>query len=126
MLVLLGRLEMNIDPINTLRSYRDEPNLGAIARQALQFIEGAQSRVLQSPGPGQSSLAVVRMYEIRKSLRKFQQNAFVGLDESIESLRKRDVNVHLSAIETEKGVVSLWLTDESSPPVGIVIARFES
>jgi hypothetical protein len=124
--VLLGYLEMNVDPINTLRSCQDEPNLGAIAKQALQFIEGAQSRVLQSPGPGESSLAVVRMYEIRKSLKKFQQNAFIGLDESIESLRKRDVKVHLSAIETEKGVVSLWLTDESSPPVGIVIARFVS
>jgi hypothetical protein len=116
---------MKVDPINTLRSYQDEPNLGAIAKQALQFIGGAQSRVLQSPGPGQSSLAVVRMYEIRKSQRKFQQSAFIGLDESIKSLRKRDVNVHLSAIETERGVVSLWLTDELSPPVSIVIARFE-
>jgi hypothetical protein len=86
----------------------------------------AHDPVLQSPGPGQSSLAVVRMYEIRKSLRNFRKSAFIGLDESIESLRKRDVNVHLSAIETEKGVVSLWLTDESSPPVAIVIARFES
>jgi hypothetical protein len=65
------------------------------------------------------------MYEIRRSLKKFQRNAFVGLEESIESLRQRDVNVHLAAIETEKGVISLWLTDESRSPIAVVIAKFE-
>lgn len=116
---------MNINPIEVLRNYQDEPNLGSVAKQALRFLEGAQCKFLQSSGPGQSSISVVRMYEIRKSLEKFRRSAFVGLEESIESLRKRDVNVHLSAIETEKGIISLWITDESSSPVGIVIARFE-
>jgi hypothetical protein len=116
---------MNISPIDVLRNYRDESKLGSVARQALQFLEGTQCKFLQSSGSGQSSLSVVRMYEIRMSLKKFQRNAFIGLEESIESLRQRDVNVHLSAIETEKGVISLWLTDKSSPPVGVVIAKFE-
>ncbi len=116
---------MNINPIEVLRNHKDEPKLGCVIRQALQFIEGAQCKFLQSSELGQSSLSVVRMYEIRKSLKKFQRDAFIGLEESIESLRQRDMNVHLCAIETEKGVISLWLTDERSPPAGVIIAKFE-
>jgi hypothetical protein len=125
-LVSLRYLEMNADPISLLSKYQDEPDLGPVAKEALRFIEGAQCKFLQSPGPGQSSLSVVRMYEIRKALKKFQRSAFIGLEESIESLRRRDIRVHLCAIETEKGAISLWLIDESSPPVGIVVAKFDS
>ena len=116
---------MSIDPIHVLRASQGEPRLGSIATQALRFLEDAQCRFLQSPGPGQSSLSVVRMYEIRKSLKGFHQHAFMGLDESIASLSERDVNVHLSVIETEKGLVSLWLTDQSNSPVAIIVAKFE-
>ena len=116
---------MNIDPLEVLRNYRDEPKLGSVASQALHFLEGTQCKFLHSSGRGQSSLWVARMYEIRKSLEKFRRDAFFGLEESIESLRQVDVNVHLWAIETEKGIVSVWLMDESSPPVGVVIAKFE-
>jgi hypothetical protein len=117
---------MTINPINILRRHQDEPKLGAVAREALAFLEGAQCRFLQSPGPGQSASSVIRMYEIRRSLKKFKESAFLGLQESIDSLREHDVTVHLSAIETEKGIVSLWLQNESSPPVAIVIAKFEA
>jgi hypothetical protein len=115
---------MNINPIDVLRKHQGEPALGPVVKQALQFLEGAKFKFLQSSGPGQSSLSVVRMYEVRKGLKRFQRNAFLGLEESIESLRKRDINVHLSAIETEKGVISIWLTDDVSPPVGVVIVKF--
>jgi len=117
---------MSIDPVNVLRKHQHDPELGVVAKQALQFLDGAECKFLQSPGPGQSSLAVVRMYEIRKSLKRFQRSAFIGLEESIRSLGERDVNVHLSVIETEKGVVSIWLANESSRPVGIIVAKFES
>jgi hypothetical protein len=56
---------------------------------------------------------------------KFKSDAFVGLSESLRSLSEHDVTVHLSAIETQKGIVSVWLADERGPPVAIVIARFQ-
>ena len=118
--------EMSLDLISVLKKYQDEPKLGSISRQVLQFVEGTQCKFLQSPGPGQSSRSVVRMYEIRKGLNGFHSNAFVGLQESIESLNQRDVTVHLSVIETEKGVVSVWLVDEASPPLAIVLAKFQT
>jgi hypothetical protein len=66
------------------------------------------------------------MYKIRMSLEKFKTDAFIGLEESIKSLSESEVTVHLSVIETEKGVISVWLEDRPGPPVGIVIAKFVS
>lgn len=117
---------MNIDPTNILRVHQDDPSLGVIAKQALLFVEGASCKFPQAGGPGQSSLAVVRMYEIRKGLKNFKSNAFVGLEESIKCLRECGVGVHLSVIETEKGIISLWLAEESGLLLGIVIAKFET
>ncbi|MGB9330140.1 MAG: hypothetical protein WCB10_05170 [Steroidobacteraceae bacterium] len=115
---------MNVDPIAILRRYENDPKLGAVAREALQFIEGSEFRFQQSPGPGQSSHSIVRMYKIRMHLPKFKRDAFIGLEESIKSLSEHEITVHLSVIETEKGVVSVWLADSSGPPLGIVIAKF--
>jgi hypothetical protein len=116
---------MNSDLIDILRTHQDNPKLGSTAKQALRFVEGATCKFLQTASLGQSSLAVVRMYEIRRSLQKFKPEAFIGLDESIEYLREHNVRVHLGVIETEKGVVSLWLAEKSNVPLGIVIAKFE-
>jgi hypothetical protein len=69
-------------------------------------------------------MSVERLYRIRMGLDKFNKDAFIGLDESMDSLGERDVEVHLLAIETERGIVSVWMTDASSPPVGVIIARF--
>jgi hypothetical protein len=66
------------------------------------------------------------MYKIRRSLPKFNHNAFVGLSEAIESVSERDVNVHLAVIETEKGLISLWLASASGVPIAIVTAKYES
>ncbi len=117
---------MNVDPIDILRRYEDDAELGGVARAALQFVEASEVRLLQCPGPGQSSGSVVRMYKIRMGLPKFKSDAFIGLEESIKSLGQHEVTVHLSVIETEKGVISLWLGDSSGTPAGIVIAKFVS
>lgn len=116
---------MNGDAIEVLRRHQDDSKLGMIAKEALRFVEGAKCKFLQADGPGQSSFAVVRMYEIRRSLKKFKPDAFIGLMESIESLRECDVNVHLSVVETELGVISLWLTRQPDSLLGIVISKFE-
>jgi hypothetical protein len=117
--------DMRVDPIDVLRRYENDAELGNVAREALQFVEGSEFKFLQSPGPGQSSRSVVRMYKIRMGLPKFKRDAFIGLEESIKSLSEQEVTVHLSVIETEKGVISLWLADTSGVPAGIVIAKFE-
>jgi len=118
---------MSRDPISILKTYQDDPKLGGIAKDALRFVEGASCTFLQSNSSkeGQSPLGVVRMYEIRMSHKKLTREKFTGLEESIESLRTSAVNVHLCAIETEKGFVSLWLADKTDVPVGIVISRFQ-
>jgi hypothetical protein len=117
---------MNVDPIDILRRYENDAKLGNVAREALQFVEGSEFKFLQSLGPGQSSHSVVRMYKIRMGLAKFKRDAFFGLEETIKVLNEQEVTVHLSVIETEKGVISLWLVDSSAPPAGIVIAKFVS
>jgi len=59
-------------------------------------------------------------------LKKFRKDAFIGLEESIEVLSEREVIVQLSVIETDEGVILVWLADIVAAPVGIVIARFVS
>jgi hypothetical protein len=115
---------MTSDLIDVLRKYQDEPGLGAILKAALHFVEGAQYKFLQTAQRGQPSVSVAQMYEVRK--RHCKLSAFTGLDESIQSLRKRDVTVRLAIIETDRGFVSIWLADESSPPMAVVIAKFDS
>jgi hypothetical protein len=114
---------MTSDLIDVLRKSQDEPGLGSIAKEALHFVEGAQHKFLQAAQKGQPSVSVAQMYELRK--RHCKLSAFIGLDESIQSLQQRDVTVRLAIIETDKGFVSIWLADESRPPMGIVIAQFD-
>lgn len=66
------------------------------------------------------------MYKVRMSLPKFKRSAFIGLDESIESLGKRDQIVHLAVIETEGALISLWIAEASGKLVAIVAGRFNS
>jgi hypothetical protein len=115
---------MNPDPIGILKMYQDDPKLGALAKQALRFVEGDSYTVLQSSGQGQLPRWVASMWEIRMSIPKFKREAFSGLEEAIASLRATDVNVHLSVIETAKGLISVWLADKTHVPVGIIIAKY--
>lgn len=115
---------MNPDPIGILKMYQDDPKLGALAKQALRFVEGDSYTVLQSPGQGQLPRWVASMWEIRMSFPKFKREAFSGLEEAIALLRATDVNVHLSVIETAKGLISVWLADKTHVPVGIIIAKY--
>jgi hypothetical protein len=95
--------KMDVDPFDILKRSENDAKLGAIAKEALRFVGEAEYKVLQTPGPGQSSSSVVRMYKVRMGLEKFKRDAFMGLDESIEALSEREVTVHLSVIEMEKG-----------------------
>jgi hypothetical protein len=115
---------MSADPIDALKNCQDDPRLGHVATRALQFLEGTHYKLLQTPGPGQPANSVVRMYEVRKTLKNFRPDAFFGLQESIDSLQQCNANVHLAAIETEKGIISLWMTEEPSALYGVVIAEF--
>jgi hypothetical protein len=115
---------MSFDLINILKAHQSEKKLGAIAKEALKFIDGAVIKSWQSPGVGQSSLSVANMYKIRMKHKTQKPEAFLGLEESISSLTANDLTVHLSVIETSHGVVSVWLLDGQGPPVGIVVGKF--
>jgi hypothetical protein len=115
---------MDTNILDILKRSQNDPKLGAVISKALQFIGDSEYKILQTPGPGQTSSSVVRMYQIRMGLPKFKREAFIGLDESILRLGEREVTVHLSVVEMEKGLVSVWLTDGSSPPIGVVISEY--
>lgn len=117
---------MDIDLFDLLKRSEYDVKLGPVAEEALRFVGAAEYKILKTPGPGQSSFSVVRMYRVRMGLERFDRDAFVGLDESIEVLSEREVTVNLSVIEMEKGIISIWLSNSSGRPVGIVIAKFIS
>jgi hypothetical protein len=79
--------------------------------------------VTQPSGGGQSSFDIAETYRLRMSLDKFKKENFSGLEESIECLSRDDVTVHLCVVESENGVIALWLTDHSSVPVSVVVIK---
>jgi len=115
---------MNYDLKTHLEAHQNDEKLGAIVRETLEFIKGASVKSWQSPGTGQSSFSVARMYKVRMKQKTYRPEAFIGIEESVSSLSIRDITVHLSVIETDQGVVSVWLTDDQGPPIGIVVGKF--
>jgi hypothetical protein len=115
---------MKIEPFDVLKRAVSDRKLGLIAEEAIRFVGDDHYQARRSSGSGQSSVSIVRMYKVRMGLVNFRASAFVGLDETIETLGQQEVTVHLSVIETERGVISLWLADPLGPPLGIVIAKF--
>ena len=115
---------MSVDLLNILAASRHNKKLGSVAKEALEFVKGTTVKYWRSPGTGHSSLSIANIYRIRMGLETYRPEAFLGLEDSISSLTAKDVMVHLSVIETEQGVVSIWLVDDQSPPVGIVIGKF--
>lgn len=51
---------MEIDLLHILRRSENDAKLGAVAKEALQFVGGAY-KILQTPGPGRASSSVARM-----------------------------------------------------------------
>ncbi len=115
---------MTIDPTEILRASQNDRKFGHIAQQALEFLQGVDYSVSETLGLGQSSFSVARAYEVRKSLKNFDRAAFVGLEESIASLRSRDLIVRSFLLETAKGVIAIWVADEPPSPVGLMILKF--
>jgi hypothetical protein len=115
---------MNYDLIKLLEAHRNDEGLGPIINEAIEFARDASVKWWRSPGTGQPSFSVAKTYRTRIGNKKYKKEAFSGMEESILSLAAKDVTVHLSVIETDKGVVSVWLENEHGPPVGIVIGRF--
>jgi hypothetical protein len=110
--------------LNILAANQNDEKLGTVAKEALEFVKGTTVKSWQSPGTGQSSLSVANIYKIRMKHETYRPEAFLGLEDSISSLAAKDVTVHLSVIETEQGLVSVWLVDDQSPPVGIIVGKF--
>jgi hypothetical protein len=117
-------LDMSADPIEVLRNRQNDSRLGPIVREALKFLRGAEFVFHQSPRRGQSSLSVARMYSIR--MKRIMKPGIVGLEESIRSLEQREITVCLSVVETEKGLISVWLEKDSAKLIAVVVMKFGS
>lgn len=114
---------MTNELINILKNCATGHGVDQIAKLALKFIESADDKSFHLSGPGQSSLSIAKIYKIRMKHKTFRPEAFEGLEQSIEALDAKDVIVRLAAVETDKGVVSVWLNGDDEP-VGIVVGKY--
>ena len=114
------------NPVKLLARWESEPRIGPVINKVLKFLEGLKYTQLQSPAKGQSSRGVARMYEVRQGLSNFKANAFVGLSEAIEILKSQEVVVHLCVLETQRGLVSIWLDETEERPLAVVLALYQS
>jgi hypothetical protein len=112
---------MNEALIDFLKAHQADRQLGHVVKQALLLIESAPIKSWDSPGDGQSSHSLAKTYQIRMSHKTYSPERFLGLEESISTLKEDDVLVHLSVIETEKNLISIWRTHDSHQLKGLVI-----
>src|SRR5690242_14019106 len=90
--------------LDILRACR-EGRLSAAAQEALDFIERADIPQFTWSNETERSTWIAEIWEIRRSSPKFKRDAFVGLDESIDSLGANEVAVRHALVETGKGLV---------------------
>lgn len=126
MQLLLRCIEMIEKPVELLTRWSSDPEIGPVIKQVLKFLEGSKYKQLQSPGKGQSSLGVARMYDVRQGLSNFKAHAFVGLSEAIKRLKSQDVVVHLCVLETDRGLVSIWVDEKQERPLAVVLAIYQT
>jgi hypothetical protein len=113
---------MNIDLIDMLSKHRDDPGMGSIVSEALRFIEGS-TLTSQSISTGlQSSMYVADLYQLRKRIGSVKES-LCGLNESIASLGRQDVQVGFGMLKSDLGIVLIWYTDEEHYPAGIMVLK---
>jgi hypothetical protein len=117
---------MSDDLIKIIATLLDDPRWGAVAEEALRFIDASPLNSQHSATQGQSSTAVAEMYKLRKKIGNIEDGTICGLDETIASLGEQDVEVRLGVIETDRGWVALWLVDDQNYPAGIMILKSKS
>ncbi len=107
--------------LQALESHAADPRLGRVIRQAIDFVTSATiKREHRSTGHGQSSTAVADLHALRKRLGYYAEASTLGLDESIAVLRSADTRVWLAVIETDRGLVALWRSEDGTP-LGVIV-----
>jgi hypothetical protein len=48
----------------------------------------------------------------------------LGVEETIASLRERELEVRLGVIEMDIGLIALWIADENMPVVGMFVGKY--
>jgi len=115
---------MSNDLIKILESHQNDQLLGSLAKEAVEFIRGSTIKYSRSSGSGHSSLSIAKIYKLRLKRKTKRPGAVLGLEESISSLSAQDVTVYLSHIETDRGIVAIWLSEDQSNLAAIVLLNF--
>jgi hypothetical protein len=94
-----------------------------VVAAALRMIAEANTDSELGPsGAGQSAKEVAELHAFRRSVGYYKPGSAVGLEHAIESLNGMPGRVHLGVIETDRGVISMWLDDQNAL-VGIIVVR---
>jgi hypothetical protein len=115
---------MNNSPISVLKDHLSDPTWAALAREALHLIDGSTVKSAHTATQGQPSSEVAETHEVRKKIGYYNKKYVLGLDETIAALRSRETEVRLSVVETDQGIVALWLDNQDSP-CGITVLKFK-
>jgi hypothetical protein len=100
--------------IHILEKAQEDPRLGVVAQKAIEFIQdGKESQIFSTPGTGQLSFSIADTYKLRMKHKTYRPENFCGLSESISSLMMENIVVQLTAVQNDRGFVSIWLTDEN-------------
>jgi len=109
--------------VQLLQKHTDNLALRSVIAEAIGFL--SSSRIEREEGPtgsGESSASIADLHAFRKQSGYYKAGAVSGLEETIESLRSRNVDVRSRIVETSDGYVALWF-DEQEMPLGVLIFR---
>ena len=103
---------------NLYQAFASEPYdhlLRAIIVEVLEFLKSVTIMEERGPrGSGQPAKQVSELHAFRRRSNYYKAGAIVGLDETIVSLERMEGNVRLGVIETDHGIVALWLNEQGS------------
>lgn len=109
--------------LQSLENHANDPLLGSVIREALDFISASRLEREDGPsGSGQSSKSVADLHAFRKRSGYYRPGAITGLDETISSLGHADSLVWSRVIETNKGYIAMWF-DGQEKPRGILLFK---
>jgi hypothetical protein len=89
--------------LGLLKAHSNDDDLGRAASAALELLHTA--KLIHESGPrgqGQSSRYLADMHAFRKRSGYYKEGAVIGLEETIFLMGRKDIRVHLRALERPK------------------------
>lgn len=113
---------MTSDLVELLEANVEHPCLASPIGEALMMLRKS-NRMSQRLSPNfNSSLIPAAIWRNRHRVGNLRAEAFRGIDETVRSLGAADFEVKLGLIETENGLVAIWLRNQQSQVAGVIVA----